>query len=482
MRKKSPHPEPKIAPSAPAKDRGPLWYAGASIALLLPCFWQSRVQAGDLSSHIYNAWLAQLIGRGQAPGLRLAPQTTNILFDWILSALFAAFGVGLAERLAAALAVLVFAWGSFAFISKVSERRAWHMLPWIGMLAYGWVFHMGFFGFYLSLGLCFWAMSFAWDLDRRGLAIAAPLFAVAYVSHALPVGWSAGVLAYLWTARRVGEEASRRLLLAALATVAILRFAVSAALHTRWFPSQLSLITGADQLHLFDGKYIVVAAIAAVLCGLRLRRLGKAAQGPLLQICFLTSVGIALLPTGVLIPGYNSLLTYIAERMSLPLAILLCGVLAPAPGRSFERYLTAAAALLFAGMLFRDELRLNRFEDQIEAAVSQLPPMQRVISGIDQPSLRANPISHLVDRACIGRCYSYANYEPSTAQFRVRADRPNPIVAWRYIDVAKVQSGEYEVKESDLPLYQLLVDDRGQVQMRIPPAGQPCGTSSYDVL
>jgi len=30
-------------------------------------------------------------------------------------------------------------------------------------------------------------------------------------------------------------------------------------------------------------------------------------------------------------------------------------------------------------------------------------------------------IAHSVDRACIGHCFSYSNYEPSSGQFRVRA-------------------------------------------------------------
>ena len=46
----------------PRALRAPRWlYAGLSVLLLSPCYWQPRLQAGDLSSHIYNAWLAQLI-------------------------------------------------------------------------------------------------------------------------------------------------------------------------------------------------------------------------------------------------------------------------------------------------------------------------------------------------------------------------------------------------------------------------------------
>ena len=105
------------------------------IAVLVPCFWQSRLQAGDLSSHLYNAWLADLIRQGQAPGLALAHQATNILFDWMLSALFRIAGAGAAQRVSVAIAVLVFVWGSFAFVSAVAGGRAWRMLPVIAILA-----------------------------------------------------------------------------------------------------------------------------------------------------------------------------------------------------------------------------------------------------------------------------------------------------------------------------------------------------------
>ncbi|HUO32825.1 MAG TPA: hypothetical protein VMU80_26665, partial [Bryobacteraceae bacterium] len=128
-----------------------------SALLLIPCFWQQRIQAGDLSSHIYNAWLAQLIERGQAPGLTIARQSNNILFDLMLSRLLNAYGAAAAQRIAVSIAVLVFFWGSFAFVWTYSrERRApWGLAPCLAMLAYGWVFRMGLFNFYLSLGLAF---------------------------------------------------------------------------------------------------------------------------------------------------------------------------------------------------------------------------------------------------------------------------------------------------------------------------------------
>src|SRR5216117_1522918 len=63
-----------------------------SLLALVPCFWQRRIQAGDLASHIYNAWLAQQIDLGKAPDLLIVPINTNILFDLVLSRLYRSFG------------------------------------------------------------------------------------------------------------------------------------------------------------------------------------------------------------------------------------------------------------------------------------------------------------------------------------------------------------------------------------------------------
>src|ERR1700722_11438393 len=55
-----------------------------SIAMIVPCLWHRRIEAGDLGSHVYNAWLAQLIEKGQAPGLYIVRQWNNVLVDWLL--------------------------------------------------------------------------------------------------------------------------------------------------------------------------------------------------------------------------------------------------------------------------------------------------------------------------------------------------------------------------------------------------------------
>jgi len=88
----------------------------------------------------------------------------------------------------------------------------------------------------------------------------------------------------------------------------------------------------------------------------------------------------------------------------------------------------------------------------------------------------------MIDRVCVGRCFSYANYEPSTAAFRIRSVAQNPFVASTYDDSFQLQTGSYVVKERDLPIYQVNVDQAGQVVIRSLKAGNPCGSTSWKAL
>jgi hypothetical protein len=475
-------------PSIPPRSRGPIAYVLSSILLLVPCFWQSRLQAGDLSSHIYNAWLAQLIESGRAPGLSIIFQTTNVLFDVILSTLFKFFGAVAAQRISVSLAVLIFAWGAFAFTSKVSGRPGWTLLPCIAIMAYGWVFHAGFFNFYLSLGLCFWALAFAWEWTRRGLVAAAVLLAIAYPAHALPVVWTISGLAYVWMARKVAVERRLRLFGATMLAIAIAGALINFIMDSKWSPEQITMITGLDQVHVFDAKYWLIYAGMLLVWGLLFARLLRYTgtrnvfTGLPFQVCTLTAAGILVLPNLLTIPGYKHALAFIAERMSLALAVCICAMLGLAQARAYLTYSATAIALLFFGFLYSDERVLNSFEDAMTEAVSQLPSGQRVVSGVDDPYLRVNPLAHMIDRVCIGRCYSYANYEPSTGQFRIRATAANPIVLSTYEESWQLQNGIYTVQDRDLPLYQVILDRSGRLTVRSLRAGLPSGISYWNGL
>jgi hypothetical protein len=64
-------------------------------------------------------------------------------------------------------------------------------------------------------------------------------------------------------------------------------------------------------------------------------------------------------------------------------------------------------------------------------------------------------INHIVDRACIGRCFTYSNYEPASGQFRIRV-RPDSPVATDSADSAQaMEDGKYVVRPQDLPMTQI---------------------------
>jgi hypothetical protein len=476
-------------PVSRAQER-PWWqtYLPLSLVVLVPVYWQPRVQAGDLSSHIYNAWLAQLIESGRTEGLEIVRQSTNILFDLMLGGLFRLFGAEPAQRISVSIAVLTFVWGAFRFVSVAAGRRAWPLLPCIAMLAYGWVFHMGFFNFYLSLGLCCWVLSLVWEWKPRGIAFAVPLVVLAYLAHALPVVWMAGLLLYQVLASHVSPRGRVYITAAWLLALVIIHIVAGKTMFTSWSPQQIKMSTGVDQVSVFDGKYCFVLIGLLVVWGLLfldlLRKAGpqEVVSGIAFQFCVISAAAVFILPTTVHLPGFQHKLVYIAERMSLGVGVCVCALLAGAIPQRFERYALVGLAAVFFGLLLRDERILNTIEDRVDRAIAALEPGQRVISAIDDPGLHVFAVTHMIDRACINRCFSYANYEASTTQFRIRARSRNPIVTVSYDDSWHMQDGSYLVKPQDLPMLQLFRDSDGRFLIRSLPAGVKCGSTPLEAL
>jgi hypothetical protein len=234
---------------------------------------------------------------------------------------------------------------------------------------------------------------------------------------------------------------------------------------SQWYAWQVWLTTGADQAHVFDDKYFLASAGIFLIFGL--------------LFIELASAGVAIIPTAMIGAGFQA--AFVADCMSLPAGICLCAVVGAAAAGRLKGLLTGAVALLYFGVLYRDERLLNRFEDRLEQAVAQAPPHQRVVSTIDDPDLHVNALTHMIDRVCIGRCYSYANYEASTGQFRVRVAAANEkagsvYVASTYEDSWRMQNGSYVVKERDLPLYAVTQDDAGRLAIQSLRAGERIGS------
>jgi len=168
-----------------------------STLLAGPCFWHRRIEAGDLASHVYNAWLAQLIEKGQAPGLYLVSRWNNVLFDITLLHLGKVFGFPVAEKIAVYACVLIFFWGVFAFVAAVTERAPWFLAPCIAMLTYGYSFNMGFMNYYLSLGLACFSLALFWGARGREWVYGAVLLPFVLLAHPIGFVWLIGTLAYV---------------------------------------------------------------------------------------------------------------------------------------------------------------------------------------------------------------------------------------------------------------------------------------------
>jgi hypothetical protein len=442
------------------KFRFPAIALAISVALAAPCFWQPRIQAGDLSSHLYNAWLAILIEQGRAPGLTLSSQWTNALTSLVLPPLSRMAGFHAADRVLAAFGVLVFGWGALVLLRVVSRTWAWWVTPCVAMLAYGWVLHMGFLNYFISMGLCLWALALLWS--DRGPAVKVlllPVLGLAVLAHPFPAAGTIAVAVYAWLASRAGGN--KVVFACSLAMIAASAAFVRTYFTTYSSVGQIFFLTGADQMWIFGTKYVAVALCLFLLWAIFAARLIKEtgwlplAKSVPFQVLCLTAAAIVLFPVAVHLPQYQHTFWYITDRMSLAAALSVCVVLGTVkPGRPLKVALGAVAAVYFC-FLYLDSRALNRTEAGIEKALAALQPGDRVVSGLSLDSSRIDAVQHMIDRACIGRCFSYANYEPSTGQFPIRANRGNPVVLSEYREVYALQHGDYVVKARDLPLWRL---------------------------
>jgi hypothetical protein len=438
-----------------------------SVVLVIPCVWHRRIEAGDLASHVYNAWLAQLIAKGQAPGLCIAKQWNNILFDVLLLRTANLAGIAAAEKIVVSICVLVFFWGVFTFIRTITERPPWFLAPCVAMLAYGYSFSMGFMNYYLSLGLACFGLAILWRARRFGWIAGALLAALSWLAHPIGFLWLVGMLAYVKVRPKLPGWWKLALPLLAAAVFAAVRWyaAHRPALLADWDRGPFYLHNGADQLGLYGRRYFFLAG-AAFLFGLvcvavdlyARRREGsfwKPFELPF-ELYVVAFCATALLPENLRPSIYGGWIGLLGSRLTTISAILgLCslGCLKP---RRWHLAGFGVCALVFFAFLYQDTGWLNRLEANAEKLVENLPAGTRVVVTIDAPAdSRITFIGHAVERACIAHCFSYANYEPASGEFRVRVREGSPVVV-SSTDVAEdMASGEYEVDETDLPLKQI---------------------------
>jgi hypothetical protein len=173
------------------------------------------------------------------------------------------------------------------------------------------------------------------------------------------------------------------------------------------------------------------------------------------QVLGLLSVAILAMPAAIRVPSFQWLLGYLPERLSLTVAVMACVVLARGPVARWQARSCWILLVAYGTLLYRDTNVFNRLEDAVSARVSLLKPKQRVVIAADLPDMRVNMLAHMVDRACIGRRFSYANYEPCTLDFRLRATARNYAVTPDCDASFAMQAGTYIVKSDDPALTQV---------------------------
>jgi len=468
-----------------------------SLGLLVPCFWHPRIEAGDLASHVYNAWLAQLIERGQAPGLYLGTQWNNVLFDFLLLKLGNLCGLPAAQKILVPLIVLVFFWGSFALIAAVSRRPPWFLLPCLAMLAYGWTFNVGFFNFYLSLGFGFFAIALIWRGRGRELLLIAPLAALALLAHPQGFVWLVGCLCYVLLWRALPGRWNLAVPAAAVLLVVILRHYLMRHFQTFgvWGMYGPGVYNGSDQIALYGMRYYVLSG-AALLFGIicfaveAIRRYWHRISWTdvrlPLELHLFAVFAIYRLPDVMRVPLFQGWIGALALRTTAIAAVMGLCVIAHMHPRKWHTAGFAIIAAVFFVFLYQDTGTLNRMEAQIERMVATLPKGERVTATIwAPPDSRLPFIVHMVDRACVGHCFSFQNYEPPSQQFRVRVSPGgSPLNTASSDQSQEMEAGEYVVLPQDLPMAQIYQceedeDDLTQLCIRQLSAGEPNGRIGY---
>lgn len=465
-----------------------------SVAIIVPCLWHGHIEAGDLGSHVYNAWLAQLIEKGQAPGLYIVRQWDNVLVDWALLHCGNVLGFGAAEKIVTSVCVFIFFWGVFAFVAAVSERLPWFLAPCIAMLAYGYSFSMGFLNYYVSIGLACWSLAAVWR--GRGLArlVGVAILPLVILAHPLGLAWLLATGTYIGLSEllrgwwRLAVPAAAVLLL--LSVHWYLAHRVSFAVD--WEHDPFYAMNGADQLALYSPRYSVLAWVTfgfATVCivaeaGSRFREKSFWESLRLLaELYALAILAVALLPENLRPSETGAWIGLLASRLTTFTAIFGVSLLSRLKPRWWHLAAFGSCAIVFFSFLCQDTKVLNRMEANVESIVAPLPPCTRVLSTIwAPPGSRITFVSHFVDRACIGHCFSYGNYEPSSGQFRIRVREGSPVVSASEDDSEDMQAGQYDVQDEDLPMkeiFQCDPSDLTKLCIRDLAAGEKNGRLGY---
>jgi hypothetical protein len=442
-----------------------------SALVLIPCFWHRHIEAGDLGSHTYNAWLASLIEQGRVPGLYLAHQWNNIAVDYGLAFLGPRLGFTAAEKIVVSACVLTFFWGAFALIAASTQRIPWMVAPAIAIIAYGFTFYSGFMNFYLSMGLAFLAAAVTWRGTLVDWILGAIFGALTLVAHPMGFGLLIALVAYIQLAEIVPNRHRPWLFVGALCFIVAVHFAlphffrVSGGLGWKF-----EAMNGADQMLLFRPvyKYLALAAfafgsfafVASAFADRHRHELAGRVRTPL-ELWAILLFAAVMVPGAILLPEYTAAVSAISSRLTTLTAIVGLCVLGAVPFRKWILGGLSVIALMFFAMQYHDTAVLNGMEQRVETLVAGLPYGSKVSYTVDFGDYSRVNWRHLIDRACIGQCFTYSNYEPGSKQFRVRLSPEGSSIVSR--SGFELEHGSYVVRAEDLPLYQIYQPDEADL-------------------
>jgi len=172
----------------------------------------------------------------------------------------------------------------------------------------------------------------------------------------------------------------------------------------------------------------------------------------------------------------------LVSRLTMLSAIFAFCWIATLRPRVWHAVVLAAAAAVYFTFVYQDTAITARMEENAEKITRELPSGTRVVTTIFEPPEYRMVALHVVERACIGHCFLYSNYEPATKQFRVRVSEGSPVAVASTDDSEDMQFGSYEVQDEDLPLkeiYQCDANDLTKLCVRDLQAGEKNGRLGY---
>jgi len=397
--------------------------------------------------------------------MHLAWQWTNVLFDYMLDVVGRVASLHTAERIVVPICVLVFFWGGFAMVSAAAKRAPWFLAPFLALATYGWTFHIGLFNYYLSLGLAFWGIAIFWRGAGREKLLALLLVPLILLASPLGLVWMFATCAYVGIAEMLPARWQWLLVLPACAVIYAMRYYVRHHFGVEDSLGSIRTYNGADQVVLFGLRYyalktaVIVLTLGMLAFDAARRIFGRSSEWTLylipLELYLVIEFAVQMLPSGVTIANDLAAIAILTERLTSVAAILACCVLGAMIPSRWHLVVTGAIAGVFFVWVYQDTGVINRMELQAEQLVRTVPRDSRIMATIfPLPDSRVY-IQHMIDRACIGYCFDYGNYEPGTNLFRVRGDGGGAYNMGDYGLAVDMEVGDYIVDPDDLPAYQV---------------------------